>query len=114
MRPEDYAEIKQAVEAAGFYTTLHPDDNGGVWLVLVSDCTDGRLHGNSFRVSLKSGRWYLVTWWPAFYLVPDAADLIALCLECLRASDAPFPRLPRQIAIRYKLVEVSEEEYERA
>jgi hypothetical protein len=113
VRKEDYTEIKEAVEEAGYFTTLHPNGKGGVWIVLLSHRTEGRLHGNSFRVSLNGGRWYLVTWLPVFYLVPPGADLTALCLDCLRASHIPIPKVPPEIASRYQLVEVSEEEYDR-
>jgi hypothetical protein len=112
MRAENYTEIKEAVEKAGYFTTLHPNGDEGVWIVLVSCRTEGRLHGNSFRVSLKTGRWYLVTWSPAFYLVPPGADLTALCLDCLRASRSPIPEVPLDIASRYQLLEVSEEDYD--
>ena len=114
MREEDYTEIKKAVEQAGFFTTLHPNGDEGVWIVLVSHCTDGRLHGNSFRVSLKAGHWYLVTWSPTFYLVPQGADLTALCLDCLRASRSPIPAVPPDFANRYQLLELSEDDYDRA
>jgi hypothetical protein len=114
MKEEDYAEIKKDVEAAGFYTAFQPDGNGGLWIVLVTDRTDGRLHGNSFRVSFRSGRWYLITWWPVFYLVSGGADLTTLCLECLWASRSPVARVTSDIVSRHKLVEVSEEEYDRA
>jgi hypothetical protein len=114
MKEEDYTEIKQAIEEAGFFTTLHPNGDDGVWIVLVSQCTDGRLHGNSFRVSFKGGRWYLVTWLPAFYLVPPGVDLTVLCLDCLRASPTPIARVPPDIATRYQLVEVPEKEYDPA
>jgi hypothetical protein len=113
MRAEDYTELKNAVEEAGFFTTFQFTDDEGVWIVLVSRYTEGRLHGNSFRVSLKAGRWYLVTWSPIFYRVPPSEDLTALCLECLRASRSPIGRVPPEIARRYQLVEVSEEDYGR-
>ena len=113
MRKEDYTEIKEAVEEVGFFTTFHPSGADGVWIVLVSHRTEGRLHGNSFRVSLKGGRWYLVTWSPVFYLVPPGADLTGLCLDCLRASHSPIPEVPPEIARRYQLLELSALDYDR-
>ena len=80
----------------------------------VTRFTEGRLHGNGFRVSLKAGRWYLFTWLPAYYLIPPGADLPALCLDCLRASRSPFPKVPADIAGRYGLVEMSEGEFDDA
>jgi hypothetical protein len=114
MREEDYTEIKEAIETAGFFTTFYPNGDEGGWIVLVSRCREGQLHGNSFRVALKAGRWFLVTWSPVFYVLPPSADLIALCLDCLRASDSPIPTVPPEIASRYQLLEVSEEDYDRA
>ena len=114
MREDHYTEIKEAIEEAGFFTTFRPNGDEGVWIVLVSHCTEGRLHGNSFRVSLKTGRWYLVTWSPAFYLVPPNVDLTVLCLDCLRASRTPIPKIPPDIERRYQLLRVSEEDYAHA
>lgn len=114
MQEEDYTEIKKAVEEAGFFTTFHPNGDGGVWIVLVSHHTEGRLHGNSFRVSLKAGRWYVVTWCSEIYLIPPDADLIALCFECLGASRIPIYDVPPDIVSRYQLLKVSEEDYDRA
>jgi hypothetical protein len=113
MRPEDYTDIKQAVEAAGCFTTLQPNGDGGVWIVLVSRCTEGRLHGNSVRVSLKRGHWYLVTWSPAYYLIPHEADLTAVCLDCLRVSTTPIPEVPPDVAGHHGLLRISEHEYDR-
>jgi hypothetical protein len=109
MRQEDYAEIKDAVEKAGFFASFQPYDADEEfrWLiVLVSRCTEGRLHGNSFRLSLEQGQWHLITWSPVEYTVPAIADLTALCLECLRASGTPIPVVPPDIASRYGLQEL--------
>jgi hypothetical protein len=112
MRMDEYTEIKDAVEGAGFFTTFQSDGHRGLSIVLVTHRTDGRLHGNSFCVAHKVGRWYLVTRAPVFYLVPPGAALPALCLDCLRSSHSPIAKVPSGIANRYGLVEVSAEEYD--
>jgi hypothetical protein len=111
---QDYTEIQRAVERAGFFTTLNPQGDDGDWLVLASRRTKGRLHGNSFRLAVKGGRWYLVTWTPAYYVVAPGTDLTSLCLDCLRASPSPLTTVPPDLAARHQLVEVSEDEFERA
>lgn len=113
MRQEDYAEIKDAVEKAGFFTSFQPygEDEDVRWMiVLVSHRTEGRLHGNSFRCSLEQGQWHLITWSPVDYLIPAGADLTSLCLECLRASKTPIPVVPADIASRYGLQELPQDE----
>lgn len=113
MRKEDYAEIKDAVERAGYFTSFHPyeyDKDVGWFLVLVTHCTEGKLHGNSFRLLNEQGQWRLITWLPAEYLVPADTDLAALCLECLRASAAPIYVVPPELVARYHLIELPETE----
>ena len=113
MRQEDYAQIKDAVERAGYFTTFHPCGDDDDWLiVLVTRCTAGRLHGNSFKIRAEQGRWYLITWAPVAYLIPAAADLEALCLECLRSSEGAFPVVPPEIVSRYGLARIAEEDEE--
>jgi len=114
MQEEEYTDIKLAVEEAGFFTTFQPFEDDEVWIVLASHRTEGVLDGNSFRVSLKGGRWYLVTWALVYYLVPPGADLTALCLDCLRVTHKTISQMPAKIVSRYQLVEISEEEYDRA
>jgi hypothetical protein len=108
MEEAEYTALTEAVEQAGFFTTLHPLGDA---LVLASRRTEGRLRGNSFWVPLRAGHWYLATWSPAFYLVPNGADMTALCLDCLRASPEASAEVPPDIASRYQLLEVSEEDY---
>lgn len=116
MRPQDYSEIKDAVERAGSFTSVQSyGENEDVrWrIVLASHCTEGRLHGNSLWLSLEQGEWHLITWSPVEYLVPAGADLTALCRECLRASGSPISVVPPGIAIRYRLLELPNGESDR-
>ena len=113
MPEDDYAQIKAAVQNEGFFATFHPDD-GGEWIVLISHCTDGRLHGNSVRASLKKGQWFLFTWMPIFYRLDAPDDLIDVVLDCLRSGQSILGEVPLEIVTRYELVEVSKAEYDEA
>ena len=127
MREEDYTKIKKAVEKAGFFAAITEKEDDGVWIVLASRSTEGRYHGNRFRLELKPGRCYLVVEGPSrlsgrnktvlplppvFYLVPPGTDLMALSLDCLRESNSPNAEYAPDIADRYQLLEVSEGEQE--
>ncbi|HEV3166686.1 MAG TPA: hypothetical protein VGZ22_21855 [Isosphaeraceae bacterium] len=112
MREEDYSDLKDTIESSGFFTSFHRDGVDGLSLVLASTRSGERLHGNSFKVSRKAGRWYLVTWSPVLYLIPPVADLPALCLDCLRSSSSPIAVVPHEIVSRYGLREISEEDDE--
>lgn len=110
MPERDYAELKEAVEAAGFFTDFRHEDRGD-WIVLVSHRTDGRLHGNSIRASIKGGQWFLFTWVPIFYRLAPETDLIALCIDCLRSPQSILGAIPPDIMARHPLVEISEAQY---
>ena len=113
MPEKEYAKIKKAVQDAGFFTTFHPDD-GGEWIVLMSHCTEGRLHGNSIRASFKRGRWFLFTWAPTFYRLDGDRDIAHVCLDCLRSTQSILGAIPPEIVDCYKLVRVSQAEYDEA
>lgn len=66
--------------------------------------------GNSFWVSLQRGQWYLCTWVPVCYRVPPSADLIALCSEFVDHGDSAQPKVTAELAARFQLVKLSEEE----
>ena len=102
--PGQYKPIATAIEAAGFHTSFEKHSDGFERLVCVSHRDpDGRLYGNSFWVSAKEGRWYLVTWLPHCYAVPQEVDLGQLCIECLRLSRTPIYSLPENVVQKYKL-----------
>jgi hypothetical protein len=111
MRKEDYAEIKAAIEGAGYFTTFYPygDDEADGWmLVLVSNWSEGMLRGNSFRLYKVEGQWRMITWANVEYLIPARADLRALCVDCLCASAAPIYSVPSEIVSRHGLIEEPE------
>jgi hypothetical protein len=66
--------------------------------------------GNSFWVTHVSGCWYLFTWSPVGYRVPEAADFAAVCRACMAFGNSAMYRVPSEIAEPFGLIELSEEE----
>lgn len=69
--------------------------------------------GNSFWLSLQSGTWYLSTWLPACYLIPDSQDVVAVCVACMDLGTSAMYRVPDEIAVRFGMERVSDEEFDR-
>jgi hypothetical protein len=85
---EDYADLKAAVEAAGFFTTFQPIRRPGDRMVCASvrytrGPRKGDLGGNSFWVAKRDGQWFLASWSPVIYRVPDPGRLADLCIQLL-------------------------------
>jgi hypothetical protein len=66
--------------------------------------------GNSFWVTHVAGRWYLFTWSPVGYRVPDSADITALCRTCMGFGESAMYSAPIEIVQQFGLDELSEEE----
>ena len=59
-------------------------------------------------------QWYVSTWLPALYSVPDEIDIVTLCRECLAADDGGgWYTIPKRIAEKYRLERLDEEEFQR-
>jgi hypothetical protein len=66
--------------------------------------------GNSFWVTHVAGRWYLFTWSPVGYRVPDSVDFAAVCRAYMAFGNSAMYRVPREIAEPFGLIELSAEE----
>ena len=69
--------------------------------------------GNSFWLSLQSGTWYLSTWLPACYRIPGGQDVVAVCSACMEFGTSAMHRVPDDIAARFGLERISDDEFER-
>ena len=102
---DEYKDIKELVEAAGFFTTEPPD-----CLVCASACIPdgGGLTGISFRVFKDKDGWKLILWNPKCYLIPDQNRVVECCLAwlSLRAPSLPYD-LPDKIKEEFGLVSTS-------
>ena len=106
----DYQQLRRDLEIKGCHTTLRPDPSGGFNLVVTSNETGGRLHGNSFWLWLcnKTRQWYTGTWAPYYYLMPFPERLTEFCADVLALDVIPIWRIPAAICEKYSLQEVAD------
>jgi hypothetical protein len=86
----DYDALTRAIREAGFFWSGIEDR--GTWhriTVCSERRPDGRLGGNSFWVSRIDGQWYLGTWRPSLYRLPDEERVAELCITWLSRAPAP-------------------------
>ena len=117
---EDYANLKQAVESAGFFTTFRPMENVGDRIVCASHQypeEHGRrgLYGNSFWVAKRGADWFVASWGPVIYRVPDSGRVAELSL-CLfrREGGGAYGDFDAEVRREFALIPVSYEDFERA
>jgi hypothetical protein len=68
--------------------------------------------GNSFWVTSVKERWYLFTWAPLGYCLPESGDVVALCRACVDYGISAMARVPPEIMQEFGLIELSEDEAE--
>ena len=66
--------------------------------------------GNSFWVTHVADRWYLFTWSPVGYRIPETADVAALCRSCMAHESSAMGSVPTPIAQAFGLNELSDQE----
>ena len=69
--------------------------------------------GNGFWLSHSEGTWYLSTWLPVCYRVPQGQDIVGLCLACMATGTSAMYRVTPEISARFALTEIDERQYER-
>ena len=109
MQPDSYETMAEALEEHALTGQMQRKDQ------LVVSCQEGPVwpnRGNSFWLSRKQGIWYLSTWLPAGYRVPEDKDILALCSSCMIGDSAMY-RVPADVVGRFGLHELREEEYDR-
>ena len=111
MQPDPYEAVALRLAGVGLVGQLRNQDQlvvsnqrGPVW--------PGQ--GNSFWLSHKQGTWFLSTWSPIGYRIPENQDILALCCACMSAgATSAMYRVPHEIVTRFALRELGGEEYER-
>ena len=110
MRHDSYASLTDALHPIGLIgQRMGPDQ-------LVVSAQEGPVwpdRGNSFWLSLRSGTWYLSTWAPMRYRIPDDQDVVSLCSACMDFGTSAMQRVPDEIAARFSLEQISDGEFER-
>ena len=109
MNPDSFESMKAALGALGLSAQMMRP-----WQLVVSS-QRGPVwpnRGNSFRVTLHKGTWYLSTWSPVGYRVPARQDVVSLCSVCMEVGKTAMYRVPDEIASRFRLEELSEDEFD--
>ena len=109
MQPDSYTALTEALEKLGFVGQMQNED------MLIVSSQQGPVwpnRGSSFWLSRKQGAWFLNTWLPAGYRVPQDQDLLELCSACMGGPSAMF-RVPPEVIARFGLQELEDNEYER-
>lgn len=110
----DYGALKRAVEAKGFFSTAQPIKRPGDRLVVASQRFERGLTGVSFWIARRESGWFVATWTPHIYRIPDAAKVEAAVLEALHTGRGTPYDFTDSVKSAYGLVEVSDAEFDRA
>jgi hypothetical protein len=68
--------------------------------------------GNSFSVCHDDDGWYLWTWAPHVYRVPQFENLADLCAEFVDRGESAQAVVPGDLVERYSLVELTPDEWD--
>jgi hypothetical protein len=110
MQVDPYITLAKALERAGLTAQRTRPDQ------LIVSAQEGPVwpnRGNSFWLSQIEGTWYLSTWLPVCYRVPQNQDIVGICLACMAAGTSATYRVPPEISARFELQEIDERQYER-
>jgi hypothetical protein len=110
----EYDQLKRAVEASGFFTTYQPIRTPGDRIVLASEQFENGLTGVSCWVAKRGSAWYIATWAPHIYQVPAEIPIESIAIEVLRTGRGTPWDLPVPIKSKFGLVEISDEDFDRA
>ena len=98
-----YQTVIEALMAKGIRAEFHRSDQ----LVL----TD-RGGTTSVWISLHNGQWFISTWTPACYPIPNDVNVVEVCEMFLQAKDRGFYVIPTEICDRFGLVRMTNEQFE--
>jgi hypothetical protein len=107
--PDPYSDLASALSSEGIRCQFQAEGQMVVSHQVGSIWPD---RGNSFWVTHVAGRWYLFTWSPVGYRVPDSADFVAVCRALMAFGHGAMYRVPSEIAEPLGLVELSQDEAE--
>jgi hypothetical protein len=111
---DPYADLRPSLTQAGFY--LPATEDMGTWKRLIV-CSNGppdykAFGGRSFWVTLIEGIWYVATWCPSYFRLPNSDDLLSLIRDQL-ADTAGTYDFSAEIKSRYGLIPLDDSEVER-
>jgi hypothetical protein len=111
---DPYGDLRHSVTQAGYY--MPSTEDMGTWQRLIV-CSQGppdykRFNGRSFWVTLIDRSWYVATWGPYYYRLPNSDDLLPVIRDHLSETGTMYD-FSAEIKNRYGLVPLDESEVER-
>ncbi len=103
-----YEELATYLAGRGIGSYLqHPE------MLVVSNHNPVLPASNCFWVTIKREQWYLATFLPTSYRVPEGGNICEICEAVYRSSKAALFTIEESLAARLGLVRLSDEEAER-
>ncbi len=111
---DPYSDLRRSVTQAGYY--MPATEDMGTWRRLIV-CSKGppdhkAFNGRSFWVTFINGIWYVATWGPYYYRLPNADQLLSVIRDHLSDSATMYD-FSAEIKSRYGLVPLDDSEVER-
>ena len=107
---ESYEQLASALATVGLTGQMMRQDQ------LVVSTQEGPVwpnRGNSFWMSRVDCVWYISTWGPICYRIPQDDQLISLCSACMQTGTSAMWRVPDEIVARFELQEIGDGEFTR-
>jgi hypothetical protein len=106
---QDYVSLKNDVEAAGYFVVT-PLDKGVDRVYLASIKFDNGHSGVSFWVAQRKNEWFIATYSPRIYRLPDPKRVAELAVLG-GGGGTPYDFRP-EIKATFQLAEVSEDDFD--
>ena len=112
MAQQDYADLKNAVEAAGYFGDYEDRENFRDRLVLASVKFENGYTGVLLWAATRGSHWYVATYLPRIYRIPEPERLADLAVAVLGGGrGTPYDFKP-EIKSTFQLVELSEDDFD--
>src|SRR3982751_3072443 len=109
MDEPELVELKKAIESAGYFAEFHaaPDI-----LYTASIKFENGYTGVLFWVALRKSQWFIATYSPRIYQVPDPKRVAELAVAVLEGGKGtPYDFKP-EIKMTFRLREITEEDFD--
>ncbi len=108
---DEYLLLQDAVERAGFFTTFQPIKDAGDRIVCAAEGGNWGLGGRSFWLAVRQTRWFIATWTPRIYEIPNPQDVPHLAIQVLKCNDSHCYDIDADIQRQFGLIEVTDDEF---
>lgn len=108
---DEYARLVLRLTQLGIYTSRQPHGEFAERVVCATHGSDWGIGGKSFWVTVRNGVWFIVSWAPHFYRVPERSDIVDVVEGALQLAVDQYYDVPTGVKAQYDLVEIEEEEF---